>query len=351
MPNLRLLLFPVSLIYTGIIRVRNFLFDKKILESRVYQFPLICVGNLKIGGAGKTPFTELLIRMLGSKNYIATLSRGYGRSTRGILMAGFPADSLMVGDEPAQFKNKFPSMPVCVAEDRREGIRFLIESGIKLIILDDAFQHRRVNYGLKIVLIEYADLFKLVIALPAGNYREPLSSLSRASMVVITKSVNAITAEYKVKIREFLSLPGSIPLYFSTLVYELPIPVFQAPALSQHSWDSTKKVFLITGIANPVPLLEYLRSRGLTIIHQQYADHHNFTYLDIAKLSANFMAENTRGTIVLTTEKDAQRLKIPQLLQIASVLPIFYLPIRAEIIQADKKEFESFIFEYVNSAL
>ena len=351
MSNLRLLLFPVSLIYAGIIRVRNLLFDKKILESRVYHIPLICVGNLKIGGAGKTPFTELLIRMLGAENNIATLSRGYGRSTRGMLMAGFPADSLMVGDEPAQFKNKFPSMPVCVAEDRREGITSLIESGVKLIILDDAFQHRRVNCGLKIVLIEYSDLFKQVIALPAGNYREPLSSLYRSSMVVITKSANAITAEGKAKIREFLRLPGSIPLYFSTLVYEQPVPVFKAPALSLPSWDSTQKVILITGIANPVPLLEYLRSRGLTVIHQQYVDHHNFTYQDIVKLSAIFEAKNTRATMVLTTEKDAQRLKIPQLLQIASILPFYYLPIRAEIIQADKKEFESFIFEYVNSAL
>jgi len=351
MPNFRLILFPVSLIYAGIIRLRNFLFDKKILEAKVYSIPLICVGNLKIGGAGKTPFTELLIRMLGPENNLATLSRGYGRSTRGLLMAGFPADSLLVGDEPAQFKNKFPSMPVCVAEDRREGIWCLIQSGIKLIILDDAFQHRRVNYGLRIVLIEYADLFKPVISLPAGNYREPLSSLFRASMVVITKSAEIITEEAKVRIRRFLRQDWSLPLFFSTLVYELPVPVFQAPVLSQHIWDSTRKVILITGIANPASLVAHLQSRGLMVIHQSYLDHHNFTYQDIEKLSATFKAENTLATMILTTEKDAQRLKIPQLFQIASALPLYYLPIRAEIIQADKKEFESFIFEYVNSAL
>lgn len=351
MPNLRLLLFPVSLIYAGIIRVRNFLFDKKILASRVYSIPLICVGNLKVGGAGKTPFTELLIRMLGAENNLATLSRGYGRSTRGLLMSGFPADSLLVGDEPAQFKNKFPSMPVCVAEDRREGISSLINAGIKLIILDDAFQHRRVQYGLNIVLIEYADLFKPVISLPAGNYREPLLSLSRAGMVVVTKSADKIAIDAKVRIRKFLKLKDSLPLFFSTLVYELPRPVFQAPVMTQHSWGSIRKIILITGIANPVPLLEYLRQRGMTVIHQQYVDHHNFSNQDIDKLSTTFIAENTLGTIVLTTEKDAQRLRNPQLQQFASVLPFYYLPIRAEIIQAEKKEFESFIFEYVNSAL
>lgn len=351
MPSLRLLLYPVSLIYAGIIRFRNLLYDRQVFRSEKYQLALICVGNLKVGGAGKTPFTELLIRILSPLIAPATLSRGYGRKTRGLVMADFPPDALLIGDEPAQFKHKFPSMNVCVAEDRRLGISYLLNAGSKLILLDDAFQHRRVTYGLNIVLIEFTDLFKPVISLPAGNYREPLSALKRAQLVVITKTRGAINEDFKVRVRRFLRLRTALPLFFSSLVYERPQAVYTAQPLTDTEWAAVNKVILLTGIANADPLLDYLGSLGIVIVHHKYADHHIFTPENINRLSAAYMTENTALTIVLTTEKDAQRLKPAVIEAIAGKLPFYYLPVRTEIVKEEYKEFQSIIFEYVNSAL
>ncbi len=351
MSSLRLLLYPVSICYAWIVKLRNFLFDAGIFKSSVYDLPLICIGNLKVGGTGKTPFTESLIRLLGASYNIATLSRGYGRKTKGLLMAGFPADATMVGDEPAQFKNKFPAIPVCVAEDRRTGIEALQKTGVQLILLDDAFQHRKVRCGLNIVLLEYADLFRPVLALPAGNYREPFSSLDRAAMVLVTKSPGPATAQLNQQVRERLKIRPETKLYFSEIVYDALLPLYQTGNAKMPLLSEIRQVVLLTGIARAEPLLTYLKSQGLTVIHQAYPDHHNFTPQNIRQLVGVFQAEKNVQTVLLTTEKDAQRLQSARYSALLEHLPFYYLPIRAEIASAERLEFESFIFDYVNSAL
>lgn len=348
MPKLRLLLFPFSLVYGGIIRLRNKLFDHGLLASATFPLPLICIGNLKVGGSGKTPFTEYLIRLLMPYIELATLSRGYGRSTKGVLLATSPADARMVGDEPAQFKNKFPALPVCVAEDRRKGISYLISRGIRLVLLDDAFQHRSLRCGLNLVLMEYEDVFKPVIMLPAGNYREPLSSLKRAAMVIITKTSVPVTTELSTHIRHILGLKPAFPLFFSGIDYEEPCHLYGSQFIDL---STVKEIVLLTGIANPGPLVSYLRRLGIPLSHHRYADHHPFSMQNMHKLLHDFRNRSQGTTILLTTEKDAQRLQSQEFTGMLSGLPFYYLPIRSEILQPGRKEFETFIFEYVNSAI
>ncbi len=309
---------------------------------------MICIGNLKVGGAGKTPFTEYLIRLLMPHIELATLSRGYGRATKGVLLAASPADARLVGDEPAQFKNKFPALPVCVAEDRLKGVSYLIRRGIKLVLLDDAFQHRRLRCGLNLVLMEYHDVFMPKIMLPAGNYREPLSSLKRADMVIITKTIRPVTNDLKTEIRKILGLDAAFPLFFAGIVYEAPCHLFGSQFIEL---SRVKEIVLLTGIANPGPLVSYLRRLGIPLSHHKYADHHPFSHHNIQKLLADFNSKPATTTILLTTEKDAQRLKSKEFTRMLSSLPFYYLPIRSEVLQPERKEFETFIFEYVNSAI
>lgn len=382
MSSLRLLLLPFSLLYAGVIKLRNSLFDLGVFSTARYDFPLICIGNLKVGGTGKTPFAEMLVRLLGDHIRIATLSRGYGRKTKGLLMATFPADASLVGDEPAQFKNKFPGLDVCVAEDRRLGIVHLQELGARLILLDDAFQHRRVNCGLNIVLMEYSDLFRPVLFLPAGNYREPRSSLNRADMVVITKTPVPVTDQLYEKARCFTRIGSGVPLFFAGITYGQPVrlygltgppqlamlqnatsqpatsqPFTKQPGNSAHDaslkldWVSLKKAVLLTGIANPGPLVSFLKGQGIEITHHAYADHHLFSRQNIVKLAAAYQALKGEGTFILTTEKDAQRLRSGDWSGELAPLPVYYVPIMSEILSSRNKEFESIIFEYVNAAL
>ncbi len=245
MPGMRILLYPFSILYGLIVLLRNFLFDAGVLKSISYSEPVICIGNIKVGGAGKSPFAEYLVRLLKPKFKVATLSRGYGRKTKGLQMATYPASALMVGDEPAQFKNKFPDLPVCVAENRNLGISALLEQGVRVILMDDAFQHRRVKAGLNLVLMEFSDVFKPHTLLPAGNYRESLFGLRRADMIIVTKTNINADNEIRTHIRQRLKLRPKQKLFFSSLRYGRLQALYKTEETETEREETERKTYLL----------------------------------------------------------------------------------------------------------
>jgi tetraacyldisaccharide 4'-kinase len=344
----RLLTLPFSWIYGLITAVRNKLYDAGLLKSATFDLPVICVGNLVVGGAGKTPVTEYLVALL--KEYkIAVLSRGYGRETRGFIQADKYATAASIGDEPMQYYTKFDGVTVAVCEDRVEGIRRL-KANHDLIILDDAFQHRRVRAGLNILLFEFSTLIRRQFLLPAGNLREYFSNYRRADMILVTKVPPASIAAQKKYCREKFDLREGQTLSFSQISYHELRPVFNMnkevhPVLSK---DTT--VFLLTGIANPIPLLDYLGPLSATLVHHRYGDHYQFSTGDIQQLLDAFHAHPAKEKIVITTEKDTQRLLGDSIRDLLVNLPLFYLPIKIEIQEEDKVTFDQKIINYVSSA-
>lgn len=315
--------------------MRNKLFDLKILKSKSYDIPIICIGNLSTGGTGKSPMTEYVIRLLIKNCRVATLSRGYGRKSSGYLDVSSDDKATLVGDEPLQFARKFKEVQVAVCEDRQTGIETLLSknSPPEVIILDDAFQHRKVEAGLNIVLTSYGDLYVDDYVLPMGNLREPKIGASRADLIVVTKCPKGMTLEEQQTISSKLNLTASQNLYFSTIVYDETV----------HSeWDSVtlnslkvKNVTLVTGIANPKPLVNFLKHYGLSFEHKSFKDHHNFSESEIKELE-------TLDAIV-TTEKDFVRLRSS-----LKMKNLFYIPINTEII-GNATSLDNTILDFANS--
>ncbi|SER70373.1 tetraacyldisaccharide 4'-kinase [Pedobacter rhizosphaerae] len=343
---LRLLLLPFSLIYGMAIILRKKLYDWGIMRSVKFDLPVICVGNLAVGGSGKTPTTEYLLRLL--KNYkVAILSRGYGRKTKGFILADATATAERIGDEPLQYYQKFAEVTVAVCEDRVEGINQLKENH-EVIILDDAFQHRAVQAGFNILLFEFRKLGTLQFLLPAGNLRDVFSARKRADVLLVTKSpVPLLHVAQQASINE-LQPNKNQPVLHSYLKYG------QLQHLQQNdtrSLDSVKgyTFFLITGIANPAPLIEELGKYTKDIKHEEFPDHHAFTTDDIKRFKKAFEAENRKEKIIITTEKDSQRLRATRFEDLLVNLPIYYLPIEVELFEEDKITFDELILNYVKS--
>ena len=316
MRKLRLLLFPFAGIYYVITLVRNKLYDTGIFKSIKYDVPVICVGNLSVGGTGKSPMTEYIIRLLRDEYKVATLSRGYGRKTRGYKDVSAQSIAANVGDEPLQFAQKFNDIQVAVCEDRQSGMERLLskEPPPQVIILDDAYQHRKVTAGFNVLLTSYGDLYKDDYLLPAGNLREPRGGALRADVVVVTKCPDVISADEQRDIRSSLAVNAGQEVYFSKIAYDSQIRSQDGEA-SLHRLK-TMNVTLVTGIANPKPLLEYLDAQGLSYFHKSYGDHHNFSAAEITDLEG--------VECILTTEKDYVRLR-----PLLSHKQLYYLPIRA----------------------
>lgn len=351
---LRLLTLPFSWLYGLVTHIRNKLYDWQWLSSVKFDLPVLCVGNLVAGGAGKTPVTEYLVELL--KGYkIAILSRGYGRKTTGFILADGQSTARSIGDEPLQYYKKFPNVTVAVCEDRVKGIRML-EKEHDLIILDDAFQHRRVKPGFSILLFEFRTLLQHQFLLPAGNLREYFCNYKRADALLVTKTPLSSSAEQKSRCRGQFDTSAASNLFFSMIGYQEPRMVFGedirpagfSAAGSVFQKDAT--VFLLTGIANPQPLTDYLQSRSKRIIHHQYADHYQFSREDILKLVTAYKSSDDKEKIIVTTEKDTQRLLDDSLRDLLVDLPVFYLPIKVEIQEEDKSIFDQKILDYVSSA-
>lgn len=319
MKLLRKLLFPFSLLYFAITSIRNFLYNTGVFKSQDYPKPIIVVGNLNTGGTGKSPMTMLLIENLTDLFKISVLSRGYKRKTKGYIELNMSHTADEVGDEPLQFKTNYPEVPVAVCADRRYGIAQLIDRS-DLVLLDDAYQHRRVKGSFNILLTSYGDLFADDYILPTGNLREARSGAKRANCMVVTKCPMNLSDNEKNTIRRKLQKYNAVPIYFASIAYADEIR--SKENTEPITFLKEKPFTLVTGIANPKPLLTYLDKMGLTYIHKEYPDHHPFSDKEIEELHDE--------SFILTTEKDYMRLQGS-----LSAVPLYYLPIKTILQEED----------------
>lgn len=336
---IHLWLLPLSWIYGAVVWLRNRLFDLGVLPQRSFRVPTICIGNLAVGGTGKTPMTEYLIRLLtGEGLHVATLSRGYGRSTRGFRIVTADSTAAEAGDEPRQMKRKFPDITVAVCEDRCHGIGQLLATGNRqtdVILLDDAFQHRYVRAGLNIVLTDCSRLYSRDALLPAGRLRESRSGAGRAQMVVVTKCPDRMQEHERQGIRNELKLNVGQQLYFSRIKYDGEV--------------RARDILLLTGIADPTPLEQHLRATGARVHTLRFPDHHRFSDKDLRLIARTFRNIDSSDKLIVTTEKDAQRLA-----DVWSTTPpdidadsIMTLPISMEITGGEQETFNKNILSYV----
>ena len=332
--------------YAWITAARNRAFDAGILKSRSYCIPTICIGNISVGGTGKTPHTEYLIRLLKEKHRIAMLSRGYGRSTKGYIKADAGSSMQQIGDEPFQIKNKYPGISVAVCEKRVTGIENLTSEvqGLDVILLDDAYQHRYVKAGLYILLIDSNRPIWQDCVLPFGRLRESLAGIRRADIVIMTKCGN-ITPEEQEWCRNYIKGWKDIPVFFSRMRYGNCYPLFKDAAL--HKADDARNVLLVTGIAKPGPLRAEIERRGKEVTMMQFGDHHNFTTADIDNIAARFNAIEGNSKVIMTTEKDATRLLQRDDLAQNIRESIYVMPIKVEFLGGEEKMFNKIIEEYV----
>jgi tetraacyldisaccharide 4'-kinase len=351
--NIRvLMLFPFSLLYGLVVLTRNLFFEWGILKSTEFKLPVISVGNITAGGTGKTPHVEYLIALLKNDFHIASLSRGYKRKTRNFIIADNQSTALLIGDEPRQLKQKFPDIVVAVDRKRVHGIQMLLENPepVDLIIMDDAFQHRYVNPGKSILLMDYNRLITDDFLLPGGFLREPAASRKRADIILITKSPERIKPIELRNIVKNLGLELHQHLFFTTIEYGDIKPVFNIQDPKNQGYFKLKKapVILLTGIANPRPLRKFARSISTTLVEITFPDHHAYKSKDIKSIEEKMESLGNADTIILTTEKDAMRI---QDLEIEDSLKksLYYVPIQVKFLNDDQNEFNNLIFNYVRS--
>ena len=344
---LKLLLWPVSLLYGGIMRVRNLFYDVGLFAVQRYDLPVIAVGNLTVGGTGKTPHVEYLLRLLG-KYRTATLSRGYKRKSSGFLLADEQSTATTLGDEPFQYHRDFPGVSVAVCEKRAKGMELLqhLVPDLDLVVLDDAMQHRAVAPSLNLMLTDFNRPFYRDFVLPAGLLREPRRGARRASAVIVSKCPPNLNASLRRTITQHVSkyTAAGTPVFFSSFTYGAPVAVGNQLKLS-------KELILLTGIANPAPLQQYLASEGYTIRQVLvYPDHHQYTMQDLIKVKKLLYDPNLQGASVLTTRKDAVKLLDESLVGMTQQLPVFYIPIEVEF-QENAVQFDELVLRHVQTRL
>ena len=333
MSILRKILTPFALLYGTGMLLRNGLYNVKIFKSKAFPLPVISVGNLSVGGTGKSPMIEYLLTLLISNYKTATLSRGYGRDSTGFYLLDGSETAEMVGDEPLQFKTKFKHAIVAVDEKRTRGISLLLANcSPEVILLDDAFQHRKVKAGLNILLTTYDQLYVDDFILPTGNLREPASGAKRAHIIVVTKCPKNMPVKKQIAIRKRLKLKNYQKLFFSYIEYGNK--VYSEKPRKLISSISDEKITLVTGIANPQPLCDYLDQLHIDFEHLNFPDHHKFTKGDLNQIM--------EAPLVLTTEKDFMRLK-----GVISHPNLYYLPIKMKFIGSKALEFDQQIERFV----
>ena len=357
-------LLPLSWCYGLGVRLRNMLFDMGVLKSHAFSVPIISVGNITVGGTGKTPHVEYLIQMLQGMGKVAVLSRGYKRQTRGFVLADDNATARTIGDEPMQIKQKFPKAIVAVDSDRVRGVKQLLKAvpGIDVILLDDAFQHRYVKPGINILLVDYHRLIIYDRLLPAGRMREPLTGKNRADIVIVTKCPKELKPmEYRV-ITKAMDLYPYQNLFFTTFDYSPLQSVFNAPAKLPTEEDTTGlgnddvlysltgcHVLLLTGIASPRQLQEDLKRLPAPFSNMQtlaFPDHHRFRSKDVRRINSLFDTL-PQPRCIITTEKDATRLKDAGGLSEEVRRNMYVLPVRVSFMLDSEQAFVDNIRGYV----
>lgn len=344
--KIRFILIPFSFIYGGIIWLRNRLFDKNILRSATFDFPLICIGNLSVGGTGKTPMVEYMIRLLADKYKVATLSRGYKRKTKGFVIASENSCVSDIGDEPMQIHKKFPGITVSVAEERIMGIPQLLSEKpeTEIILLDDAFQHREVKAGLNILLTDFHNLYSKDVMLPAGDLRDIKRSSKRADIIVVTKCDSNLSVVSKERtVKELKPLPHQ-KIYFAGLKYESPYHLFNQ---EKFTLEQGCDVLLVCGIANPQPIKEFLDIHVSTFELLKYKDHHVFDANDLNEIKGHFSKIKSENKIILTTEKDG--VKLSKFENELKGFPVYVLPMSHQFLFDCESEFENDVLKFVNS--
>ena len=344
--SFRVLLLPFAILFWLAVAIRNWMYDKKILRSTSFGLPLICVGNLSVGGTGKSPMVEYLVLQLKSRFKVATLSRGYKRKTRGYALANERTTAIDIGDEPMQFFLKFPDVPIAVGEERLDAIPQLLHDHpeTQAIILDDAFQHRTIDAGLNIILTDYNNLFTRDFFLPTGDLRDQRRSYKRAQLIVVTKAPASLSqADRDAIIKEIHPLPHQ-KVFFSTISYGTPYHI------TKHDFcfiNDKTEILLVTGIANPKPLKSYLEERVGTYYMMAYPDHHIFTLVDWRDIKKRFEAIEAGKKIILTTEKDAMRLV--KFKSEIDGMPFYVLPIEHKFLFHQENEFNIEVIHFIQN--
>ena len=331
---LRYLLFPFAILYGIITFIRNFLYDKGLLKSYSFAIPIIAVGNLNVGGTGKTPQIEYLIRLLSPNYKVATLSRGYKRKSKGFVLADFNSNAEILGDEPFQFYEKFPQIQVAVDADRKNGIEQLLNQKDKpdIILLDDAFQHRKVKAGFYMLLTAYDNLYCDDWMLPTGNLRESKRGAKRADLIIITKCPTTLSEITQKEIKA--KIGADQPVFFSKIAYDNTV-FSEDKSIDVDALMDVDKL-LLAGIAKPKPFFAYLQRENDVIL--KYPDHHHFNENEILEIK-----NISNNKPIITTEKDFVRLKDSILKE-----QLFYLPIKSSFVLGGD-DFDKTILDYVGT--
>jgi tetraacyldisaccharide 4'-kinase len=350
-PN-QILLFPFALIYGSVVALRNLLFDFKILPSKRFNIPIISVGNLSTGGTGKTPHVEFLAKVLSEKYKIAVLSRGYGRKSSTFKIVDTNALASEVGDEPLQIKKKFKDIIMAVSGSRVSGIQKIKEQypETDLIVMDDAFQHRYVVPSVNVLLTDYSKLFTNDFVLPAGNLREFRSGASRADIIIVTKTPHIFSPLDRRFLIDKINAKPYQKIYFTYTNYGIFQNLQndqQSPFSNDFYFERNYNVLLITGIANATNFYYYIANKTSNVRHLNFNDHHQYTLKDIQRVKTIFDNITKSDKIILTTEKDAMRLRAPELQEIVQQLPIFYIPIEVKFHGDDESNYLNHIANYV----
>ncbi len=336
MRAIRFLLLPLTVFYDVITSIRNYLYDIDLLRSTSFDIPVIVVGNLNLGGTGKSPQIEYLVRFLQKKNKVAILSRGYKRKSKGFVLLNDIHMVSDVGDEPLQFFTKFPSISVAVDTNRVHGIQQLQKIiAPDIILLDDAFQHRRLKAGLYILLTRYDDIYSDDFVLPVGNLRESKRGAKRAHIIVVTKCPENLTKTDKRQITSKLRPSENQVVFFSKISYQsttLGSKNIEIDVLADYD------ILLVTGIANPSHLIEFLESKNCKLHHLKFPDHHPFSGKDIKMIQSEFNRISSDKKLLLTTEKDYVRLS-------GQISELSFIEITTDFID-NRKDFENKIKSY-----
>ncbi len=337
MPKIRKILKPLSILYGEIVKVRNKMYDKGVLNSTKFEIPTIIVGNLSVGGTGKSPQIEYLIRLLKDDYKVAVLSRGYKRISKGFVLADKNTTVAQIGDEPMQFYKKFKNIIVAVDAKRVNGIQELekLNNPPEVILLDDAYQHRKVQGGFNILLTPYYNLYVDDTMLPSGDLREPISGATRAQVIIVTKCPEALSDNEQFDITKKLKIDLKQTAYFTKIAYDTTI--YSKKNSLKIAQLQEYEILLVTGIANTKPLIEFLKTKQLKITSLNYKDHYNFKLKDLEKITKTFTAIKANKKLILTTEKDYVRT-----FENAKE-NVYYLPIKTQFLKQNSKEEDSFI--------
>lgn len=347
----KILLLPFSILFGIVTSMRNLFYDWKILPSKSFEVHTICVGNLAVGGTGKTPHIEYLIKLLKNDYSIATLSRGYKRKTSGFIEATEHSTATEIGDEPLLYKTKNKQLRVCVDANRVRGVQNILQlpNPPKIILLDDAFQHRALKSELNVIVSEFSNLYINDCLMPAGFLRESKKGIKRADIIIISKTPeNTSAIEIRNLIKDIKPLAHQ-KLFFSWLKYG-ELYGFHNPNDTISTLDDLfrYRVIVVTGIANPAPMVTYVKEYASSVNHIMFPDHHTYSLADLSDIRQKLDEIEGGNKIIVTTEKDAMRLKGSDLEEIANTLPLFILPI--EIDFKDKtEEFNETILQYART--